>query len=175
MLGCVTAWLFFAGDVRAQADGAFEWPADNVMALSLSFDDARTSQVDVGLDLFDRTGGLVTFFVVPGAVEQRLDGWRRMRAAGHEIGNHTLTHPCTGNFSWARDKALESYTRQAMRHELTAANRRIEELLGVTPAVFAYPCGQTFVGRGVETLSYVPLVAELFLAGRGWLDEAPND
>jgi hypothetical protein len=32
-----------------------------------------------------------------------------------------------------------------------------------------------FVGRGPETRSYVPLVAELFTAGRGYLDEAPND
>lgn len=169
------AWLVLAGDVRAQDATAFEWPASHVMALSLSFDDARNSQVDVGLDLFNRAGALATFFVVPGAVEQRLEGWRRMRAAGHEIGNHTLTHPCTGNFSWARDKALESYTIASMRHEIEAANERIEALLGVAPEVFAYPCGQTFVGRGAETRSYVPLVAELFLAGRGWLDEAPND
>ena len=56
-----------------------------------------------------------------------------------------------------------------------AANRRITELLGVTPRTFAYPCGQTYVGRGRQTHSYVPVVAELFLAGRGWLDEAAND
>jgi hypothetical protein len=43
------------------------------------------------------------------------------------------------------------------------------------PTVFAYPCGQTFVGRGKETKSYVPVVAGLFTVGRGWLDEAPND
>ena len=27
----------------------------------------------------------------------------------------------------------------------------------------------------MKTKSYVPLIAELFLAGRGWLDEGPND
>ena len=41
--------------------------------------------------------------------------------------------------------------------------------------VFAYPCGQTFIGRGQNTRSYVPVVAELFFTGRGWLDEGPND
>ena len=40
---------------------------------------------------------------------------------------------------------------------------------------FAYPCGQTFVGRARYLRSYVPLVATMFLAGRGWLDEGPND
>ena len=62
-----------------------------------------------------------------------------------------------------------------MRDELIEANRRIATLLGVTPRTFAYPCGQTFVGRGPGTQSYVPVVADLFLAGRGWRDEASND
>ena len=31
------------------------------------------------------------------------------------------------------------------------------------------------MGRGAGVTSYVPLVNELFLAGRGWLDEAAND
>lgn len=153
----------------------FEWPEGKKAAVSLSFDDARPSQVDVGLPLLDRHGVKATFFVVPGAVEQRLDGWRMGRDAGHEIGNHSLHHPCSGNFPWARNKALESYTPEQMRGELEEANRRIRDLLDVTPKVFAYPCGQTFVGRGVATHSYVPIVAELFVAGRGWLDEAPND
>lgn len=62
-----------------------------------------------------------------------------------------------------------------MRKELTVANKAIERLLGVKPQVFAYPCGQTFVGRGKDTKSYIPIVAEMFLSGRGWLDEGPND
>lgn len=151
------------------------WPDGAQVAVSLTFDDARTSQVDVGLPLFERFDAKVTFYVVPGAVEERLDGWRAIVAAGHEIGNHTLVHPCTGNFPWARERALEDYTLEKMRAELTTANERIEQLLGVQPVSFAYPCGQTFVGRGMETHSYVPVVAELFESGRGWLDEGPND
>jgi hypothetical protein len=54
-------------------------------------------------------------------------------------------------------------------------NKRIQELLGVKAEVFAYPCGQKFVGRGEQTKSYVPLVAKMFLLGRGWMDEAAND
>ena len=41
--------------------------------------------------------------------------------------------------------------------------------------VFAYPCGQKYVGRGTDTKSYVPLLSDLFIAGRGWMDEPPND
>ena len=154
---------------------AFPWPKGKRAALSLSFDDARPSQVDAGTALLDQYGVKATFYVVPAAVEQRLPGWKKAVAAGHEIGNHSLHHPCTGNFSWSRSKALEDYTLDKMLRELLDANRRIHQLLGVKPEVFAYPCGQTFVGRGVDTRSYVPVVAELFASGRGWLDEGPND
>jgi peptidoglycan/xylan/chitin deacetylase (PgdA/CDA1 family) len=159
---------------HAQPPAPFAWPDGARAALSLSFDDARTSQVDAGLALLDSYGAKVTFFVVPSAVEQRLEGWKKAAAAGHEIANHSLTHPCSGNFPWARKKALEDYTLEKMRGELVDTNRRLKELLGVTAETFAYPCGQTFVGRGREAKSYVPLVAELFVAGRGWLAEVPH-
>lgn len=159
----------------APGGGGFPWPEGARAAVSLTFDDARPSQVDVGLPIFDRHGVKVTFFLVPSNAEQRLAGWKRAAAAGHEIGNHSLDHPCTGNFAWARDKALEDYTLKRMRQQLLDANARLQDLLGVAPEVFAYPCGQTFVGRGLDTRSYVPLVAATFVAGRGWLGEAPND
>jgi peptidoglycan/xylan/chitin deacetylase (PgdA/CDA1 family) len=164
---------------RAQAPspGAppMAWPGGARMALSLSFDDGRESQVTQGLPVFARHGAKVTLFVVPSAVERRLDGWKQAVAAGHEIGNHSLTHSCSGNFPFSRQKALEEHSIARMRQELVAANTRIAELLGVTPRTFAYPCGQKFVGRGRDTQSYVPVIAELFLAGRGWMDEAAND
>ncbi len=172
----IAALVVASGPAAAQNDaGTFRWPGEARAAVSLTFDDARPSQVDAGTALFDRFDAKATFYVVPAAVEQRTDGWRTLAAAGHEIGNHTLNHPCTGNFVWARAKALEEYTLEKMRNEMVEANRRIEELLGVRPESFAYPCGQTFVGRGVDTRSYVPVVAQLFASGRGWLDEGPND
>jgi peptidoglycan/xylan/chitin deacetylase (PgdA/CDA1 family) len=160
----------------AQSGSApFPWPPGKRAAVSLTFDDARTSQVTVGTGLLDQYNVKATFYVVPSGVAQRLEGWKKAVSSGHEIGNHSLNHPCTGNFAWSRPYALEEYTLEKMRNESTEANGRIHELLGVKPEVFAYPCGQTFVGRGVNTKSYVPLVAELFISGRGWLNEGPND
>jgi peptidoglycan-N-acetylglucosamine deacetylase len=112
--------------------------------------------------------------VVPNSVKQRLEGWKKAVANGHEIGNHSFNHPCTGNFPWSRQKAIENYTLKQMRNELILANKDIKELLGVEAEVFAYPCGQTYIGRGDNTKSYVPVVSKLFLSGRGWLDEGPN-
>lgn len=167
-LGPVASWA-------QSAEAAIRWPDGKRAAVSLSFDDARPSQVDTGLAVLARLDARATFYVVPVHVEAKLSGWKRLVAAGHEIGNHSVRHPCTGNFKWSREAALEDYTLERMRHELLEGNRLLEQMLGITPVTFAYPCGQTFVGRGRATRSYVPLVAELFLAGRGWLDETPND
>lgn len=151
------------------------WPNGKKVAVSLSFDDARLSNVDAGTVLLDRYGIKATFFVVPSAVKKRLEGWKKAVASGHEMGNHSVNHPCSGNFVWSREKALENYTPEKMRSELIEANKQVQELLGVKPEVFAYPCGQMFIGRGRNTQSYVPVVADLFLSGRGWRNEAPND
>jgi peptidoglycan/xylan/chitin deacetylase (PgdA/CDA1 family) len=160
----------------AQKDtSSFKWPDGKKAAISLSFDDARESQVTGGTALLDRYGIKATFYVVPSAVERQLEGWKKAVTAGHEIGNHSLSHPCTGNFAWSRDNALENFSLDQMKKELTECNKRVRALLNVSPSVFAYPCGQKFVGRGVNTKSYVPLVASLFIAGRGWMDEGPND
>ena len=153
----------------------FRWPNGKKAAVSLSFDDARLSQVDYGLALFKKEGVKVTFFVQPSGVEKRLAGWKQAVADGHEIGNHSLTHPCTGNYAFSRHNALENYDLAMMAQQLDGANQEIYRQLAVKPRTFAYPCGQKFVGKGTEVKSYVPLVADRFLAGRGYLDESAND
>ena len=154
---------------------SFHWPERKRAAVSLSFDDARPSQVDNGLALFKKEGVRATFFVRPENVEKRLTGWKRAVVDGHEIGNPSLTHPCTGNYGFSRNNALENYDLAMMAQQLDRASDKIYQQLGVKPRTFAYPCGQKFVGRGTEVKSYVPLVADRFLAGRGYLDESAND
>jgi peptidoglycan/xylan/chitin deacetylase (PgdA/CDA1 family) len=168
--------LFSGKTIHAQeAASGFAWPEGKQIAISLSFDDARASQVDAGTALLDEYGVKATFYVVPNSVKQRLEGWKKAAENGHEIGNHSYNHPCTGNFPWSRQKAIENYTLKKMKKELIMANHEIENLLDIKSEVFAYPCGQTYVGSGKNTRSYVPVVSKLFLSGRGWLDEGPND
>ncbi len=144
------------------------------MALSLTFDDGRRSQWQYGVPLLNMFNVKATFYALPKALELHPGEWKAVAEAGHEIGNHTLTHPCSGNFSFARKNPLETYDLQTMALELDNASSRIQDLLGVQPQTFAYPCGQKFVGRGRCVASYVPLVAEKFIAGRGWRDEGHN-
>jgi peptidoglycan/xylan/chitin deacetylase (PgdA/CDA1 family) len=153
---------------------AFHWPQGKRGAVSLSFDDARASQARA-VEILDRHGFKGTFYISPEAAEKQADVWRAAVSRGHEIGNHTLTHPCSGNFPWSRSNALEDYTIERMAGEIDAADEAIERMLGVRAATFAYPCGQTFVGRGQRLRSYVPLVAGRFLVGRSFNSEIGAD
>ena len=150
------------------------WPDGFQAALSISFDDARRSQIDLGLPVLDQLGIPATFFVLPGGVALARRGWQEVVASGHEIGNHTTHHPCSANFSWTRHHTIEDLTLDDIDAEMSEANIWIAEHLGVEPRSFAYPCGHTFVGRGRRTQSYVPLVADRFVAGRTFNDVATN-
>jgi len=152
----------------------FTWPDGRRAAVSLSFDDSRLTQIERGIPLLDSFGVKATFYASVARLEPRAARWREAVSAGHEIGNHTINHPCSCNFEWGSPHVLEEYTLQAMERELLAANQHLEELVGVTPRTFAYPCGQKFVGRGAGVASYVPLIARHFVAGRGFRDESCN-
>ena len=155
----------------------FAWPEPYRGAVSLTFDDARLTQVDRGMAEFDARGIRCTFYVSLHNVEQRVKEWKAAVARGHEIGNHTVSHPCSANYDFSRASraCTEDYTLDEMARELADADGRIEDLLGIRPRTFAYPCGETHVGRGNEAASYVPLVAERYLAGRGYQHDHPND
>jgi hypothetical protein len=161
------------GAVSAAAP-PFRWPEGKEIAVSLTFDDARLSQPDAGLDVLRSGGAKATFYLSPARAKQRMDGWKRAIAEGHEIGNHSRSHPCSGNYGFSSANALEDYTLDRMAGELDGCTEDLRQMFGVKTVSFAYPCGQKFVGRGAALRSYVPLVATRFLSGRGYLDESPN-
>lgn len=153
---------------------SFAWPDGKKMAVSISFDDARKSQPERAIPILNAHKTPATFYVLPLGVGEAQEDWAAAVKAGHEIGNHTVSHPCTANYAFSRENALEDYTLAQMEGELLRANDQIEVLLGVQPKTFAYPCGQTFVGRGTALESYIPLIAKHFLAGRGYPNELHN-
>ncbi len=153
----------------------FQWPEGKKMGLSLSFDDARITQVENGIPLFDKYGIKVTFYVSPDDMLKKKEEWKKAAMNGHDIGNHSVFHPCSGNFKWTRPYSLEDYTLATMYSDLDSANKIIKDVVGVAPVSFGYPCGQKFVGRGTNVKSYVPLISAMFETGRGWRDEGPND
>ncbi len=160
-----------AGEDTKVMSGVF--PPGAAVALSLSFDDARASQLEA-IGILQEYGIRASFYVLPASVAAAPDRWRVVALSGHEIGNHTRTHPCSANFEFSRANALEDKTMRDIATDIDAASQVIQDLLDVQPKTFAYPCGQSFIGRGRRRRSYVPLVAERFVAGRGYASETGN-
>ncbi len=158
---------------KKKRDGSL-WPEKTRAAVSLTFNDARPSQIDNGISVLNRYGLKASFYVSLDRLLPRREHWQEVVSSGHEIGNHTLNHPCSGNFDFSRERALEDYTLSRMKDELIRSDGRIKELLGIDTRTFAYPCGQTYVGRARETESYVPLIEQRYLAGRIYMSETCN-
>ena len=134
LFGLSVLVLLFGSAFRTaplQAQQSFKWPPGKRAAISLSFDDARLSQIDYGIALLEKYGIKATFFVSPASVKERLPGWKKVVSLGHEIGNHSMTHPCTANYEFSVQNALEGFALATMAKELDDANAEVERLLGV--------------------------------------------
>jgi peptidoglycan/xylan/chitin deacetylase (PgdA/CDA1 family) len=124
----------------------------------------------LGVPLLERFGFKATFYINPGdGYENALKAWRDVADRGHEIGNHSVTHPCSCNFPGDPGcRGLENMTLEDIRLDIVKAHERIRSLIPNGSRTFAYPCYQTSVGRGLNKRSYVPIVAEIFLAARAY-------
>ncbi|MGA2616470.1 MAG: polysaccharide deacetylase family protein [Thermoguttaceae bacterium] len=141
-------------------------------------------------------GTFYTHLAAP-AFGRRTDEWRDAARRGHELGNHTIFHPADARKPWVREgNAIDRYSVDRMRMELETANQLLRAIDGQTERTFAYPCSNPIVGRrgvaksllfkwgfeftrlpglvdrlhldfGSTQTSYVPVVGDLFVAGRG--------
>ncbi len=147
------------------------WPNGTRAAVSLTFDDGLPDQLQLGVPRMTDRGLFGTFYLGAGGdhYADRLGPWATALAAGHELGNHTLSHTCSENFSnERRPHGLESLTLDDIEADIVECERRLVALFGpVDGRSFAYPCYMDHVGRGLTRQSYVPVVAKHFVAGRG--------
>ena len=82
------------------------------------------------LDLFDRHGLKVTFFLAGHWIKSYPDKVREIASRGHELGNHSWTHP-----------HMSALSRDKIRDELERTQQAIADLVGKRPAVFRPPFG----------------------------------
>ena len=86
--------------------------------ICLTYDDALESQLYVAIPQLDSLELKATFFLnsikgateVLGIGEPSIPGWKKAAENGHELGNHTLFHPCPEKIGWQKELAIESYT-----------------------------------------------------------------
>ena len=139
-------------------------------AVSLTFDDGMASQLDRALPILAENDLHGTFYVNPRGTDWRglLAPWKAVAGDGHEVGNHTVNHPCSCAFKETRTGCLETMTLEDMEWEIGEGRRRISEAIpGQADFTFCYPCYHAHVGEGPGRRSYVPVVARHHIAGRG--------
>lgn len=83
------------------------------------------------LDLFDKHEIKVTFFLAGNWIKSYPEKVKAIAARGHEVGNHSWTHPHMGGLSSAQ-----------IREELERTQSALCDLTGVRPTVFRPPFGE---------------------------------
>ncbi|HVT93142.1 MAG TPA: polysaccharide deacetylase family protein [Bryobacteraceae bacterium] len=104
-------------------------------SIALTFDDGPSESTPAILSILRKHDVRATFFQC-GRNARRLSSIaREVALAGHEIGNHTETHPRL----WLRSP-------QFIRSEIARAQESIEAAAGVKPALFRPPYGVRWFG-----------------------------
>jgi hypothetical protein len=141
-------------------------------AVSLSFDDGTKNQLEKAIPPMNDQNIRGTFYICPNGEEwhECIPKWKDAAAFGHEIGNHTLSHFCPCNIT-SNFPGLSGSLEDKTLHEIEQDILKAQELLfPIAPHqkhwTFCYPCNGTYVGKGLERKSYVPIIAKNFLAGR---------
>ena len=70
------------------------WPNASRAAVSLTYDDGLNSQLDNAAPELDALGLKATFFLTEENCAERLADWIKLAHEGHEMADHTVSHPC---------------------------------------------------------------------------------
>jgi peptidoglycan/xylan/chitin deacetylase (PgdA/CDA1 family) len=173
------ATLATAGAAAALAAGGYAyaamWPTSQIFGkaivggpdsreFALTYDDGPndpyTQQL---LDVLARHDVRATFFLIGRFVRQRPEIARAIHAAGHLVGNHTMTHP-----------VLLFQSPKRAREELVSCNAAIEDALGEPVRYFRPPHGarRPDVLRTARELGLTPVLWNAM--GYDWKPTTPE-
>jgi len=138
-------------------------------AVVLTYDDAIDVDLDNVIPALDSLGFTATFYLIGSSnvLAKRMTEWRKAAAEGHELGNHSMYHPCDGGRpgrSWVTaENDLSKYTVKRAVAEIRQTNVLLTAIDGKTRRTFAYPCGDMTIR---DTFFYAGLRTD-FVAARG--------
>ncbi len=120
-------------------------------AVVLTYDDALNVHLTNAIPTLNAAGIKGTFYISDyfGGLRAQITGWRSAAANGHELGNHTMFHPCLGNLpgrSWVNpDYDLSKYSIKRITDEILAMNNLLYSIDGKQERTFAFPCNDTHI------------------------------
>ena len=99
--------------------------------MSISFDAAWGNEdTDQLINILDQYDVKATFFVVGDWVDKYPESVKALADAGHEIMNHSNTHP-----------HMTELSEEKMREQINECNNKIEAITGIRPILFRAPYG----------------------------------
>ena len=125
--------------------------------MALTFDDGPSESTPVLLRLLAEHNVAATFFQCGANVERLPEVAREVVRGGHEIGNHSQTHP-----------KLYFRSPSFIREELTRAQAAIENAAGVSPSLFRAPFGVRWPGMRAAQQSLRLMGVMWTVIGRDW-------
>ena len=136
-------------------------------AVCLTYDDGLDVHLKNVIRVLDSLGIKGTFNLMGFSLQGHIDDWRAVAAKGHELGNHSLFHPCNGQLEgrgWVKTEYdLMHYSFARIIDEIRMQNILLEAVDGKSQRTYAYPCGDLMVGDS----SYVDKIKDYVIAGRG--------
>ena len=149
--------------VYCQSGNDFKWPNGAKAAFCLTYDDGFFSHINTVVPLLKKYHFKATFYLTPlsGSINQEMERWKSLAKDGHELGNHTVYHPCSESVKSYLD--LDKYTTEQILAEIAVANTFLQALDGKKTRTFAYPCTQMYAGG----LSFKDSVPHYATAARG--------
>ena len=105
-------------------------PTTGNKVIALTFDDGPGPHTAHLLDILDQYGAKATFFLIGSKVSSQANVVRSIHARGHQLGNHSWSHP-----------ELPKLPVDQIAGEIDRTNDAIKQATGVTPAILRPPYG----------------------------------
>ncbi|MEO9964554.1 MAG: polysaccharide deacetylase family protein [Reichenbachiella sp.] len=138
--------------VWGQSEEDFVWPNGAKAALCLTYDDGLPSHVNTVVPMLNKYNFKATFFptLTSPSLYDEVEKWKSLAKNGHELGNHTVYHPCQKSMmgmEWVKDhQDLDKYTIEQVFDEIKLANSFLQAIDGKKDHTFAYPCAHQYAG-----------------------------
>jgi len=137
-------------------------------AVVLTYDDALNVHLDNVIPALDSLSLKGTFYLTASsdAARNRIQDWRGAARKGHELGNHTLYHPCDASgpgMSWVKPEYdLSKYSLSRIKDEVRMCNAFLKSIDGRDKRTFAFTCGHKKIMEG----EFMPTMTGDFVAAR---------
>jgi peptidoglycan/xylan/chitin deacetylase (PgdA/CDA1 family) len=131
----------------------FTLPEGAKAIVCLTYDDGMETHLSNAIPQLDSVGLKGTFYINSVVAKSDVVRWMRAAGGGHELGNHSIFHPCPKALGWPEELVTENYSVDRMIKEISAT-ASVLDLLDPERKIrsYAYPCNNTMVG-GIEYIN----------------------